>query len=100
MEEALTIINEVEGMGGMIKAIESGMAKLKIEESATKKQVRGLPPSFLPTSTLMRGGKGRIDSLEDTVVGVNKYRLEEKDVQAVDVLRIDNSSVMFVCSLQ
>ena len=39
MDEAMAIINEVESMGGMIKAIESGMAKLKIEESATKKQV-------------------------------------------------------------
>eukprot|EP01036_Dinobryon_divergens_P027104 gene27104-35822_t len=65
VDEAMVIINEVESMGGMIKAIESGMAKLKIEESATKKQ-------------------GRIDSLEDTVVGVNKYRLDNKDVKAVD----------------
>lgn len=39
MDEARKIIDEVEAMGGMIKAIESGMAKLKIEEAATKKQV-------------------------------------------------------------
>jgi methylmalonyl-CoA mutase len=39
VDEAMAIIDEVDSMGGMIKAIESGMAKLKIEESATKKQV-------------------------------------------------------------
>ena len=43
MKEAREIIEEVEGMGGMIKAIESGMAKLKIEEAATRKQVHSLP---------------------------------------------------------
>jgi len=75
VKEAREIIDEVEAMGGMIKAIESGMAKLKIEEAATKKQ-------------------GRIDSLEDTVVGVNKYRLDGKDVESVDVLRIDNTSII------
>jgi hypothetical protein len=52
-ESALEIINEVEAMGGMTVAINSGMAKLRIEESATRKQ-------------------GRIDSGQDVVVGVNK----------------------------
>lgn len=70
--EAMGIIDEVEELGGMTKAIESGMAKLRIEESATKKQ-------------------GRIDSNEETIVGVNKYRLEKE--QSVDVLRIDNTAV-------
>ena len=55
--EALSVIEEVEELGGMTEAINSGMAKLRIEESATKKQAR-------------------IDTQEDVVVGVNKYRLE------------------------
>lgn len=69
---AMEIINEVENLGGMTKAIESGMAKLRIEESATKKQAR-------------------IDTGEDIVVGVNKYRLEKQD--EVDLLVIDNTKV-------
>ena len=71
-DAALEIVNEVEEMGGMTKAIESGMAKLRIEESATKKQAR-------------------IDSTEDVVVGVNKYVLENPET--VDVRSIDNNSV-------
>ena len=54
------------------KAIESGMAKLRIEESATRKQAR-------------------IDSGEEIIVGVNKYRLQNED--RIDVLSIDNDSV-------
>jgi methylmalonyl-CoA mutase len=69
---ALQIIDEIESMGGMTKAIESGMAKLRIEESATRKQAR-------------------IDSNEDTIVGVNKYRLPKQE--NVEVLRIDNTKV-------
>jgi len=74
--KAMEIINEVEEMGGMTKYINSGTAKLRIEESATKKQ-------------------GRIDSGQEVVVGVNKYRLseEEERANAVDVLQIDNSKV-------
>lgn len=68
---AMEIIEEVEAMGGMTRAIESGMAKLRIEEAATKKQAR-------------------IDAGEETVVGVNKYVLE--DDAGVDVLDIDNES--------
>lgn len=68
----MKVIDEVELLGGMTKAIEAGMAKLRIEESATKKQ-------------------GRIDSGEDIVVGVNKYRLSQQ--QTVDVRSIDNSAV-------
>lgn len=69
---AMKVFEEVEGLGGMTKAIESGMAKLRIEESATKKQAR-------------------IDSGTETIVGVNKYRLAEE--QQLDVLSIDNSVV-------
>mmetsp|Transcript_34048 Transcript_34048/g.52237 ORF Transcript_34048/g.52237 Transcript_34048/m.52237 type:complete len:320 (+) Transcript_34048:3-962(+) len=58
----------------MTKFIQSGMAKLRIEECATKKQ-------------------GRIDSGTDTIVGVNKYRLQQDEEEKVDVLQIDNSKV-------
>jgi methylmalonyl-CoA mutase len=74
--KAMEIIQEVEDMGGMTKYIQSGMAKLRVEESATKKQ-------------------GRIDSGQETVVGVNKYRLNEDEEKAerTDVLQIENSVV-------
>ncbi|OQR89666.1 methylmalonyl Coenzyme A mutase [Achlya hypogyna] len=72
VDSAMEIIQEVEDLGGMAKAIESGMAKLRIEESATKKQAR-------------------VDSREDVIVGVNKYRLANED--RVDVLSIDNNKV-------
>jgi len=72
VEEAEEIIKEIDSMGGMTAYIESGTAKLRIEEAATKKQ-------------------GRVDSKEDVVVGVNKYRLEKPDL--VDVLQIDNTAV-------
>jgi methylmalonyl-CoA mutase len=70
--KARVIIAEVEALGGMTKAIESGMPKLRIEEAAAKKQAR-------------------IDSGEEVIVGVNKYRLKTQD--QVDVLAIDNTSV-------
>jgi methylmalonyl-CoA mutase len=74
-DKAMQIIEDVEEAGGMTEYIGSGIAKLRIEESATKKQ-------------------GRIDSGEDVVVGVNKYCLEGKDREEnQDVLQIDNSSV-------
>jgi len=75
--KALEIIEEVEEIGGMTKYIGSGLAKLRVEESATKKQ-------------------GRIDSGEDVVVGVNKYCLDngqKNDEVTQDVLQIDNSAV-------
>lgn len=72
IEEAMKVINEIENLGGMTKAIQSGMAKLKIEESATKKQAR-------------------IDTCEDVVVGVNKYKLDKETL--IDVLRVDNKAV-------
>ena len=74
VEEAEKIIEEIEALGGMTKAIESGMAKLRIEEAATRKQAR-------------------IDSREEVVVGVNKYRLPADAAGNVDILRIDNTKV-------
>lgn len=71
-EAAMDIIREVDEVGGMTKAIASGMAKLRIEEAATKKQAR-------------------IDAGEDVVVGVNKYVSDE--AEKVDVRSIDNESV-------
>ena len=66
------LIDEVEALGGMTKAIEAGMPKLKIEESATRRQAR-------------------VDSGEDVIVGVNKYRLENED--QLEVRDIDNTAV-------
>jgi methylmalonyl-CoA mutase len=71
-EKAWALIEEVEAMGGMTKAVESGMPKLRIEESAARRQAR-------------------IDRGEEVVVGVNKYRPD--DVEMVDVLDIDNTEV-------
>jgi len=71
-ERALTIINEIESMGGMAKAVASGMPKLRIEEAAARKQAR-------------------IDAGQDTIVGVNKYRLEKET--PIEVLQIDNTAV-------
>jgi len=75
-EKAIEIIDEVEAEGGMTAYINSGMAKLRIEESATKKQ-------------------GRIDSGQDVIVGVNKYRLDakEEEKEQQEVLQIDNTAV-------
>lgn len=72
-DEALKIINEVEEMGGMTKAIVSGMPKLRIEESAARRQAK-------------------IDSGAEVIVGVNKYRLAKEETN-FEVLRIDNSKV-------
>ncbi len=72
MREAEKLIDEVESLGGMTKAIEAGMPKLRIEEAATRRQAR-------------------IDRGEDTVVGVNKY--PAPDLTKVDVLDIDNTEV-------
>jgi methylmalonyl-CoA mutase len=72
-EEALKIINEVEELGGMTKAISSGMPKLRIEESAARRQAK-------------------IDSGFETIVGVNKYRLAKEETN-FEVRKIDNSLV-------
>lgn len=69
---AEALIDEVETLGGMAKAIESGMPKMKIEEAAARRQAR-------------------IDSGEEAIVGVNKYVLEKED--PVDILDIDNQKV-------
>jgi len=71
-DEAWKIIEEVEAMGGMTKAVASGWAKLRIEAAAAEKQAR-------------------IDAGQDVIVGVNKYRLDEE--APVDVRDIDNSAV-------
>jgi len=71
-DKAWELIQEVEEAGGMAKAIETGMPKLRIEEAAAKKQAR-------------------IDRGEDVIVGVNKYLLEEEE--EVDILQIDNQAV-------
>ncbi len=71
-DAAWKIIEEVEAMGGMTKAVDSGWAKLKIEAAAAEKQAR-------------------IDSGKDVIVGVNKYRLESED--AIESRDIDNVAV-------
>jgi len=71
-DKAWAIIEEVEAMGGMTKAVDSGWAKLKIEASAAEKQAR-------------------IDSGKDVIVGVNKYKLAKQD--PVDILEVDNVRV-------
>ncbi|MAV76432.1 MAG: methylmalonyl-CoA mutase [Cellvibrionales bacterium] len=73
-DRAWALIEEVEEQGGMAKAIETGMPKLRIEEAAARKQAR-------------------IDRGEDVIVGVNKYELNEADEDDVDVLEIDNKAV-------
>ncbi len=71
-DKAWAIIEEVEAMGGMTRAVDSGWAKLKIEASAAEKQAR-------------------IDSGRDVIVGVNKYKLDKHDT--VDILEVDNVRV-------
>ena len=71
-DKARELMKEVEGLGGMAKAIESGVPKLRIEESAARKQAK-------------------IDRGEDVIVGVNKYRPTQET--PIDVLDIDNAAV-------
>ena len=71
-QNAWKLIEEVEELGGMTKAIESGIPKLRIEEAAARKQAR-------------------IDSNQDIIVGVNKYRLEKED--PLQILDVDNQMV-------
>jgi len=70
--KAWALIQEVEELGGMTKAIEAGIPKLRIEEAAARKQAR-------------------IDSAQDIIVGVNKYRLEKED--PLHILDVDNQMV-------
>ena len=71
-DRAWAILEEVEAMGGMTRAVESGWAKLKIEAAAAEKQAR-------------------IDSGHDVIVGVNKFRLDQE--APIDVREIDNTAV-------
>lgn len=66
------LIEEIESLGGMAKAIETGIPKMRIEEAAARKQAR-------------------IDSKRDTIVGVNKYRLDKED--PIETLEVDNTAV-------
>jgi methylmalonyl-CoA mutase len=70
--QAWQLIQEVEELGGMTKAIEAGIPKMRIEEAAAKKQAR-------------------IDSGQDLIIGVNKYRLEQED--PLQILDVDNQKV-------
>ena len=72
VEKAWAHIQEIEKLGGMAAAIESGLPKLRIEEAAARTQAR-------------------IDSGEQTIVGVNRYRLDKED--PIDILEIDNTAV-------
>jgi len=71
-QKAWQLIEEVEDLGGMTKAIEAGIPKLRIEEAAARKQAR-------------------IDSGQDIIVGVNKYRLDKED--PLHILEVDNQTV-------
>jgi methylmalonyl-CoA mutase len=71
-DKAWKLIEEVEELGGMAKAIETGLPKMRIEEAAARKQAR-------------------IDSKKDTIVGVNKYRLDKE--APLETLEVDNSAV-------
>jgi methylmalonyl-CoA mutase len=72
MHRAWAHIKEVEDLGGMAKAIQTGLPKMRIEEAAARRQAK-------------------IDSAADTIVGVNKYRLNKED--PIDTLEVDNSAV-------
>ena len=72
VHKAWDLIQEVEKLGGMAKAIETGIPKMRIEEAAARKQAR-------------------IDSGNDTIVGSNRYRLEKED--PIDILAVDNTAV-------
>jgi methylmalonyl-CoA mutase len=69
---AWQLIEEVEELGGMAKAIDTGLPKMRIEEAAARKQAR-------------------IDSGKDTIVGVNKFKLDKED--PLDILEVDNTAV-------
>ncbi len=71
-QKAWKLIEEIEELGGMTKAIETGLPKLRIEEAAARKQAR-------------------IDSNQDSIIGVNKYRLEKED--PLQILDVDNQMV-------
>ncbi|MBD7935947.1 MULTISPECIES: methylmalonyl-CoA mutase [Cytobacillus] len=72
VEKAWSHIEEIEELGGMAKAIETGLPKMRIEEAAARRQAQ-------------------IDSNKETIIGVNKYRLEQEE--PLDILNIDNTAV-------
>jgi len=72
LQKGWALIQEIESMGGMAKAIETGFPKMRIEEAAARTQAR-------------------IDSGVQTIIGVNKYRLEKED--PIDILEVDNTAV-------
>lgn len=72
VNEAWKLIQEVEELGGMAKAIETGLPKMRIEEAAARKQAR-------------------IDSGQDIIIGVNRYQLEKED--ELEILEVDNTAV-------
>ncbi|WP_420491331.1 methylmalonyl-CoA mutase [Neobacillus drentensis] len=72
VKRAWTHIEEIEGLGGMAKAIETGLPKMRIEEAAARRQAQ-------------------IDSGKETIIGVNRYRPEKEE--AIDILDIDNTAV-------
>lgn len=72
VEKAWELIQEVEELGGMAKAIETGVPKMRIEEAAARKQAR-------------------LDAGKDILVGVNRYKLEKED--PIDILEVDNTKV-------
>jgi methylmalonyl-CoA mutase len=72
MHRSWKLIQEVEELGGMSKAIETGLPKMRIEEAAARRQAR-------------------IDSGKEVIVGVNRYRLEQED--AIEILDVDNAAV-------
>jgi len=71
-QNAWKLIQEVEKLGGMSKAIETGIPKMRIEEAAARKQAK-------------------IDSKQDTIVGINKYKLDKQD--PIETLEVDNTAV-------
>jgi methylmalonyl-CoA mutase len=71
-DEAWALIQEVEGLGGMTKAVEQGLPKMRIEEAAARRQAR-------------------VDKGEDVIVGVNRYVVEDEN--PIDILEIDNAKV-------
>ena len=71
-KSAWTLIEEIEELGGMAKAIETGLPKMRVEEASAKRQAK-------------------IDSKTETIIGVNKYRLDKED--PIEILDIDNTMV-------
>jgi methylmalonyl-CoA mutase len=74
VNEAWQLIEEVETLGGMAKAIETGLPKMRIEEAAARKQAR-------------------IDSEKDVIIGVNRYQVKQSEESQLDILEVDNTKV-------